>query len=181
MKEDRDGTAPHIVIGAIVGAAISSAVELGGQLLAGQPLRDVDWAKVGIAAVSGAVGGALAATGVGAIGQITGNAGIGVASYVASSIVDGETITAKGIVVNGAIGTITGVIGGEGANGKKVISTLNYVKKGLARESRRANQKYAAKQIAKYAALRAKTIRGVNVAIGRFSLGALFAKQATSR
>ena len=181
MKEDRDGEVPHIVIGAVVGAVISSAVELGGQLLAGQPLQDINWKKVGMAALSGAAGGALAATGVGLIGQVAGNVGIGVVSYMANSRIDGEDITAEGIVKNALVGAVTGVIGGAGADGKNVISTLNHVEKSIAREARRANRKYAAKQIARHTSVRTATRRGVKVAVGRFSSGSLFAKWATSR
>ena len=180
MRTDEDGEVSHIVIGAVVGLVISSAIELGSQLRAGESLRTVDWKSVGIAAASGLIGGAFAATGLGLGWQVSINAALGAASYMANTLPDGKC-TVMGVIENAVIGGGAGLIGGKGANGKEVVSTLKYVREGITREARRANRKYAAKRIATYSAQRTRTTRGVYASTARFSLGAFFAKWATSR
>jgi RHS repeat-associated protein len=70
-REDDGGEFWHIVVGAAVGAAVSFASSVVGDLIAGEK---VDWAGAGISAAFGAVSGALAATGLGPVVQIAGGA-----------------------------------------------------------------------------------------------------------
>ena len=66
-REDDEGDFWNIVIGAVVGAAISSATQIVSNLITGE-----DWHKgVASAAIVGAVGGAVAATGLGVFAQAT--------------------------------------------------------------------------------------------------------------
>ena len=49
MREDKDGRFWNIIAGAVIGGGL----ELAGQLLSGESLSEVNWAKVGVSAVSG--------------------------------------------------------------------------------------------------------------------------------
>ena len=64
-RADHGGQFWNVVIGAVVGAAVSSATQIASNLIAGE-----DWHKgVASAAIVGAVGGAVAATGLGMFAQ----------------------------------------------------------------------------------------------------------------
>ena len=65
----------------------------------------------GVDAASGAISGALAASGVGLAGQVIGNAAID----VAKGVLNGET-SAKQIATNAFLGGVGGFIGGKGAS-----------------------------------------------------------------
>ena len=70
-RADDGGEFWHIIAGAVVGAVVSFTTSVVGDVLAG---KEVDWAAAGISAAFGAVGGALASTGLGAAAQIAGGA-----------------------------------------------------------------------------------------------------------
>ena len=176
VREDIGGNF-WIAIGAAIGGLISGGLELGSQLLSGKSLTEVNWSKVGVAALSGAVSGAVASTGIGLIGQIGINAGIGAATYVADSYVSGEEITVEGIILNGVAGGISGAIGGKGANSKALTMAWNNAQKGISRELRRANVKYATKQIARYTATKMAIKKSAAVTISRFLLGGLASRR----
>ena len=55
MREDKDGQFWNIVVGAIVGGGL----ELAGQLFSGRSLSQVNWAKVGVSALSGGLSAAV--------------------------------------------------------------------------------------------------------------------------
>ena len=137
MRVDTTGQFWNIAAGAIIGAGISAGVEILFQLsecvIVGNSL---DLTSIGMAALSGAAGGALAATGIGLIGQIVGNAGIGAATEVVSQVNSGNR-NMKSIALNVGImtvvGGISGAVGGKGIRAqdtayKKSIDTLNSVK-----------------------------------------------------
>ena len=65
IAADYDGEWLNIVIGAVVGAVVNSAVIIVESLVKKQ---DIDWIKVGVSALSGAVSGAFSAAGLGAVG-----------------------------------------------------------------------------------------------------------------
>ena len=73
-KSDRNGHAWNLVGGMLVGAGLAASAELTVQGLGGKGIKDADWGRVGIAAV----GGALAAGGIGALGQAAGATSRGV-------------------------------------------------------------------------------------------------------
>ena len=70
-REDTGGEFWHIIAGAAIGAVVSFASSVVGDLIAGE---EVDWAGAGISAAFGAVSGALAATSCGVITQVAGGA-----------------------------------------------------------------------------------------------------------
>lgn len=109
MFKDEDGEWVHLAVGAVVGA-ITSVV---GAAIAGQR----GW-SLALSAVTGAVSGALAASGVGLIGQIVGGAAIGAAGNLIEqkAIKKSKKIDAKSLLVDAAIGGISGALGGKGAS-----------------------------------------------------------------
>ena len=179
VRKDASGNF-WIAIGAAIGGLISGGLELGSQLSSGKSLDEVNWAKVGVATVSGAVSGAIASTGVGLFGQIAVNAGIGAVSYAADSYVSGEDITADGLILNALAGGISGAIGGKGVNSKALSQTWRSAQKGITRELRRANTKYAAKQVARYTITKTVIKKSAAIAVSRFVLGGIASRRFLS-
>ncbi len=118
IRRDAGGEFWTIAAGAVIGAAISAGIELGMQLATG---GKIDVAGIGLAALGGAAGGALAATGLGYIGQTVGNAAISGASEVISQVRSGNR-DIESIAVNAgamaAVGAASVVIGGKGIKAK---------------------------------------------------------------
>lgn len=80
---DVNGEFPQVILGAAVGGLIGGGAEIFKQaVIERKPLNQIDWGSVGAAAVGGAVSGAIASTGIGAIpilgSAISGMAGTGV-------------------------------------------------------------------------------------------------------
>jgi len=116
---DDDGEWVHLVVGAVIGSAVGaiSTVLSGG-----------DTTEIVTAAITGAASGALAASGVGLIGSILGNAAISAAGNLANQSIHDrgfKNIDWKDVAVDGMIGAISGAIGGRGAsygNSKSAMS-----------------------------------------------------------
>ena len=70
-RKDDGGEFWHVLIGAVVGAAVSFTCSVVSDVLAGD---EIDWGAAGISAAFGAVSGGLAATGLGPAVQIIGGA-----------------------------------------------------------------------------------------------------------
>ena len=154
QSEDKSGefgtfavTVGIMAIGGLIGAgvsAISSAITQ--KVFTGS----VNLKSVAVAAVSGFVSGAIAASPLGLCGQIISGGAIGCLSYVVDSHVNNQKISVGGVVVSAVAGAISGRIGGKGANNNRVLTnTLDSAKKSIEREFRRNNQVYAQKVIAK--------------------------------
>ena len=149
-REDSNGgfwlTVGVMAVGGLIGAAISavsSAVTQ--QALTGT----VNWKSVGVAAATGFVSGAVAASPLGIVGQQVAGGVIGGLSYVADCYVNDKAMKLDEAVLSVGMGVISGRIGGPGANEKMVLSNAaKSAKQTIARETRRANQKYAQKVIA---------------------------------
>ncbi len=122
--KDDGGEFWHIAIGALVGAAvgaISSVVsQTVTQLKEGKSLSEVkiNGAEVGIAAGTGALSGALAATGVGAVGQAFGGAGISMLGNAATQVSQKgfKDFDVGDMLLDGAIGGAAGIISGAGCS-----------------------------------------------------------------
>lgn len=71
---------------------------------------------------------------------------------------------------NDASGAIIGLVGGRGANAKSLETTWKAASKGITRETRRANEKYAAKRIAQYRLEQAVIKRTIKNTLGRMIL-----------
>ena len=107
-------------------------------------------AVVGVNALSGAISGGLAMTGIGLPASIAVNAALGGGTYIAEQMIKGEKIDGIDAAISTVAGAIGGAIGGKGANGKVLVQTWNSAKSGITRELRRKNVKYATKQIGRY-------------------------------
>ena len=70
-RDDQNGKFWNIVIGAVVGAIVNTAITVADSIINNKP---IDIGDVAISAVSGAVSGAIAATGLGPLGQAIGTA-----------------------------------------------------------------------------------------------------------
>ena len=163
---DEDGEWLNLVIGAVVGGVISGVMA---GISSYRETGKVDWAIVGVNAASGAISGAIAATGIGLVGSIGANAAIGAGTYAAEQAVKHEKITVGGIVSTAVSGGISGIVGGKGANGKALEETWQSANRGIKRELRRANQKYAAKQIARHVAKKKAVKYAVGVSAARYA------------
>lgn len=97
---DPDGDCPWCVT-ALIGGLIEGGVELGGQLLSGKSLSEVDWADVGVEFGKGAVtgsGAGLLARGVAEVGGAVIKAGVDVsASEGVKTVGNGKSLTAAGV------------------------------------------------------------------------------------
>ena len=159
-----------MLIGATVGAVVGGAVSAISQYAT---IGKVNWGVVGVNAASGAISGALASTGIGLVASVGINAALGGGTYVAEQAIKGEKVTVGGVVAGTVACGIGGAIGGKGAKGKGLSAAWESVSKGISREMRRANVKYATKQIAKYTAEKIAVKTSTKVAISRLTFGAI--------
>ena len=135
MRVDNGGEFWNLIIGAVVGAVVSAAVSFVSQLLDDEAPSITSgefWGHVGVAAATGAVSGAVAASGVGLVGQIAVNATLGATGAVADTAIDdkGDTSIETYLLkaTEGAvIGTIAGAIGGQGSASKHVSNSFKRV------------------------------------------------------
>lgn len=173
-REDTNGgcwiTIGAMAIGGLIGAVISAASSAVTQkTLTGT----VNWKSVGVAAAAGFVSGAVAASPLGVLGQKVVGGVVGGLSYAADCYVNDKAMKLDEALVAVGMGFVSGKIGGAGANEKMVLSNAaNSAKQTIAREARRANQKYAQKVIT--AAISSRNNMFASTAwstSGRFALG----------
>jgi RHS repeat-associated protein len=118
--DDPDGRCPNCFT-ALAGALIGGGIELGGQLLSGKSLGDVDWADVGVEALKGG----LIGSGVGAGGAalLEGGSVVAKASFDYTNNGKAKNIlNGKKSVSEAAFDGVADVVGGKigGAVGKKI-------------------------------------------------------------
>ena len=121
IRADSGGEFWHIVAGAVVGGLISGAIKVVANAIEGNDLTD----GLGIAMLSGAASGALAATGVGVVGMIAGNAAISMAENAANQVIDNKGFSnfdVGDMMVDGVIGGISGALGGAGKGSKHLTN-----------------------------------------------------------
>ena len=135
-----------MVIGGVIGAAVSATTSIVVQLAIN---GEINLKSVGVAAMSGFVSGAIAASPLGLTGQIIAGGIIGGASYVADCYVNDTEITLDGAILSILMGFTSGWIGNSGANERNLLTnSILQLRKTVVRETRRANQQYAQKAIA---------------------------------
>ena len=136
-----------MAIGGIIGAVVSAASSaLSQKALTGY----INWTSVGVAAATGLVSGAVAASPLGIGYQIGIGGALGVASYVADCYANNKPVNLGEVGVAIVAGSFSGAIGGPGANkGMVITDAIEYTGKIVAREARRSNRAYAAKAIAR--------------------------------
>ena len=124
MRTDEGGNFWNFLIVAVAGAVIGAGVQLVSNLAAGKNWSD--W--LGTAAVMGAASGLLAATGVGLVGAIAGNAAISMAGNATNQVIKNKGFTnfdVGDMLIDGAIGGIAGAVGGRGMGKAVKFGTLN--------------------------------------------------------
>ena len=119
----------NIIIGAAAGAIISGAISAISQGIE-NGWDNINWGSVGVAAATGAISGGLAATGIGVAGQTIANGVIGaVSAGVDTYVSSGGKATASEYLVNiavgGALGAVSGKIGGSGAGNKHLSASAS--------------------------------------------------------
>jgi len=128
IRADRGGEFWNIVIGAVAGAVVGVVTSAFSQLTDKESSKISEgefWKHLGVSAATGAISGALAASGVGIVGQIVGNAVLGAAGAAADMAIDGTGKSDVGgsiakIAEGATIGAIAGAIGGKGSATKHV-------------------------------------------------------------
>ena len=149
MRTDEDGEFWNIIIGAAVGAVAGAVVTAITQLIENPEAYKSGefWAQVGVSALTGAVSGAIAATGIGVAGQVAVNAGLGVASSIANTAIDSNGSASLGTyitnaIVDGAAGALGGLMGGPGTGNKHLSASFG-------RALKNGNWSYYYSQVAK--------------------------------
>ena len=137
---DGSGQFWNVVVGATIGAVVNTVVSYAASIMAGEEFSLVD---AGVAFASGAITGAVAATGLIAIGQAFVGGAVGFGGSVLTNILEGDAISWKTAAVNGVAGLVGGAIGGDGI--RKVGGKLDVAKKAL--DSATALKKSGAKML----------------------------------
>ena len=149
MRVDIYGAIWHLVVGAAVGIATQFVADVGIGLMSGNSIGEVMGSLSAVDYVSAAVGGALAASGISAVGAIAANAALGGTTYLANCGYKGEKANVVDFGAATVVGGIAGKIGGSGVNGRKlrgIYRRANDVIK-TAKSARRI-AKYVAKKTA---------------------------------
>ena len=121
-RVDGDGKFWHLIAGAAIGIGTQYIADVVSNLHSGKSFLDslkpsssiVDYG-------SAAIGGALAATGVGSVTSAVVNAALGGTTYLLDCDLKGEKPSAANWAVASGIGLGAGFIGGSGANTKKLV------------------------------------------------------------
>ncbi len=124
MRVDKDGRFWNFIIGAVGGALIGGGVQIISNLVSGKNWSD----GLGVAMATGVASGLLAASGVGLIGSIAGNAAISMAGNATNQVVKNNgfnNFDVGDMVIDGIIGGVAGAAGGSGMGKSANISTLN--------------------------------------------------------
>lgn len=122
IRADAGGTLWHVAFGAIVGGVSSGVLKLIECRKTGDSLGETV-GQVLVSTVCGAVGGALAATGIGIVGQAVIGGALGAAESVANQLIDNGSIDRRTLLTDTASGVLGGISGGNGAShGSKFMS-----------------------------------------------------------
>ena len=114
-RTDSGGNLWHVVFGATLGGLLSGVTKALECMQNGNSLEETV-GQVLVSTVCGAIGGALAATGIGLAGQIAIGATLGAVESAANQMIDTGTIDACEVFVDAIIGGIGGAAGGSGAS-----------------------------------------------------------------
>lgn len=123
--DDPDGRCPNCITAAI-GALIGGGIELGGQLLSGKSLREVDWADVGVETVKGGLIGSGVGAAYVAVAEVGGVAAKASFDYTAGAGGNKNVFNGKKSVGSAVFDAGTDVVAGKigGAIGKKITGGL---------------------------------------------------------
>ncbi len=121
MRGDDGGQFWHIFVGAVVGSVISGITKVVSNAIEGKSITD----GLGMAMLSGAANGALASSGVGAVGMTFGSAGISLAENVLSQVSENggfDNFDVKDMIFDTTMGGIFGALGGRGSGTKHLTN-----------------------------------------------------------
>ena len=124
VRGDKDGEFWNFIIGAVVGAVAGAVTQVISNAVSGKKLTD----GLATATLSGAASGLLAASGVGIVGSVVGNAAISMASNATNQIIENKgfnNFDVGDMLADGAIGGIAGAVGGAGMGKTVRLGTLN--------------------------------------------------------
>jgi len=119
---DENGEVWWVAVGALAGGTVGAGVDIYKQMRSGADWSSIDKKSVLIAAGSGAVSGALGATGVGLLGQVAGNALISGVESITRDLAYGKSISIDNALLNSAVGAVAGIVGGPGLQ-KGLVNT----------------------------------------------------------
>ena len=131
MGSDPTGEWVHLAIGAAIGAAVNVATSYINHRIAGEKYTKYTLEEATIDAISGAASGALAASGVGLLGQVVSNGTISGITYMARCDVTKTKMSTSELMKSIAVGAVSGFIGGKGADGNRLIGVYNTSKQVL--------------------------------------------------
>ena len=148
VRVDDEGDFWHIVVGAVVGAAIGAISEAaaGG-----------DWRTILVSTAAGALSGGLACTGLGVGALVAANVAISAGeSFINQTIKKGvKNVNYAEVAFDGAVGGLTSAIGGKGS-GSKHLNNLGKqatkrIYKSAAKQGAKSGVKQASKAVSYYA------------------------------
>lgn len=146
MRVDSSGAVWHLVVGAAVGVATQFVADVGIGLATGNSFGEVIASLSPVDYVSAAIGGAIAASGIGVAGAVVANAALGGTTYLANCSYKGVEANTNDFIASTAIGGVAGLIGGSGANGKNMRGVYRRSKQVInATKSTRKQAMYKAK------------------------------------
>ncbi len=146
MRIDSDGYCWHLAIGAVVGVATQFVADVSIGLATGSSFGEVVGSLSPVDYASAAIGGAIAASGIGLIGSVIANASLSGATYLANCHYKGVEFSTRDLATSTVIGGFSGLIGGSGANGKNLRGIYNRSKQVInATTSVRKQALYSAK------------------------------------
>lgn len=118
MRKDSGGAVWHLAVGAVVGVSTQFIADVGIGLATGSSFAEVISSLLPVDYASAAIGGAIAASGIGFVGAVVANATLGGATYLANCSYRGVEANRQDLIISTAIGGVAGLIGGSGVNGK---------------------------------------------------------------
>ena len=120
MRIDSSGAVWHLAVGAVVGVATQFVADVGIGLATGSSFGEVISSLSLVDYAAAAIGGAIAASGIGFAGAVVANATLGGTTYLANCSYKGVKANKKDFIASTVIGGVAGAIGGPGANGKNM-------------------------------------------------------------
>ena len=120
MRVDSSGAVWHLAVGAVVGVATQFIADVGIGLATGNSFGEIMKSLSPVDYVSAAIGGAIAASGIGTVGAVVANAALGGTTYLTNCSYKGVEANTNDLVASALIGGAAGAIGGSGANGKNM-------------------------------------------------------------
>ena len=146
MRVDSSGAVWHLAVGAAVGVATQFVADVGIGLATGNSFGEVIASLSPVDYVSAAIGGSIAASGIGFAGAVVANAALGGTTYLANCSYKGVEANTNDFIASTAIGGVAGLIGGSGANGKNMRGVYSRSKQVInATKSTRKQAMYKAK------------------------------------